>query len=139
MAEGSAHISERCLYTQLENGIHLFVLKQANQQALDECFEQVAILYRSASPETPLRLIIDLRAVDLPPLLRVAFHVVRLKRLTTARQPRKIAFVYSEESRASTLHHGISWVLQPRRYKVRFFPHTQWEMANEWLLEAAPN
>jgi hypothetical protein len=132
--ESISHFSERCLYTFLDNGIHLVVLKQANRQALDECFEQVAHIYSSASPETPLRLIIDLRAAELPPLLTVARHVARLKRIAPRHLPRKIAFIYAANSRHSILHRGIAWISRPRRNRVQYFPHTQWDKATEWLL-----
>ena len=137
MPEGNPHFSERCLYTVLENGIHLIVLKQATREGLDECFEQAAQVYRSATPETTLRLIIDLRAVDLPPLLHVARHVARLKRITPRPQSRKIAFIYSADSGHAFLHRGIAWISKPRRNTVQYFPHTQWDNAIEWLLSTS--
>jgi hypothetical protein len=132
--EGRSQFSDRCLYTFLDNGIHLIVLKQATRQALDECFEYAAQVYRSASPEIPLRLIIDLRAADLPPLFHVAHHVVRLRRLTPRSQPRRIAFIYAGDSGHAFLHRGIAWLSKPRRDTVQYFPHTQWDNATEWLL-----
>lgn len=137
MPEVTPHFSERCLYTILENGIHLIVLKQATRQGLDECFEQAAQVYRSASPETPLRLIIDLRAADLPPLFHVARHVTRLRQLTTSQESRRIAFIYAGDSGHAFLHRGIAWLSKPRRNRVQYFPHTQWDRATEWLLSVS--
>jgi hypothetical protein len=138
MPEPVARFSERSMYTFLNSGIHLIVLKQATRQALDECFEYATEIYRNASPGTPLLLIIDLRSAGLPPLLDVARHVLRLRRRVSQQQPRRIAIVYSADRRHSTLHRVIAWMDSRSRDKVRFFPHTQWNKVTRWLLSTLP-
>ena len=134
MPENIPYFSEGCLYTKLQNGIHLVVLKQATRQACDECFEQVALIYQKALPKKPLLIAIDLRSTELPPMLYIARHVARLRGLFPQQTPRKVAFLYSQILMSPVVHLLMILMMFPRRKELRLFTSAQWDEASLWLL-----
>lgn len=139
MSEAGAHFSERCLYTKLENGIHLIVLKQANAEACDECFEQIALVYQKAPPKKPIQIAIDLRSTELPSLLYIARHIMRLRAFYPQQTPRKVAFLYSQVLMHPLAHLLMTLMMAPRRQELRIFSSAQWQEASSWLLNALPS
>src|SRR5436190_23803130 len=132
--ERPGFISEHCLYTVLDNGIHLIALKQATRQALNEGYEQTVQIFQHAAADQVILLMFDLRVSGIPPLDYIARRVYKFRALRLPRRRTKTAFLYAPRLLRPAARLLFGLLAKPGWDRVRFFAPNQWQQANDWLL-----
>jgi hypothetical protein len=124
----------RCLYQQMDNGIHEFVFTEASRQAVDEWFTQLDVITRHASADTMLYLLVRSTAneqLPIPYMIKCAFQWgIENPQIYTARVVflHRSPFYYPHAKsfiRAWQMSNGIA---------VRFYSADRREDAVRWLL-----
>ncbi|MEZ4668931.1 MAG: hypothetical protein R3E39_13575 [Anaerolineae bacterium] len=127
--------SKGCEYSQIENGIHLFVFHDASKVVIDEFFQQLEQILAGSDKNDIARYIIDITQSGEQEVSLVA-NTQRFRRLET---------LYPNRARGRTviLHKpGLKYsfidafirALAPNRDITRFFEVAKRDEAIQWLL-----
>jgi hypothetical protein len=126
-------IAIHCLYDQLDNGIHEYVIRHPTRAAVDEWFQHAERVYENAAPDIVLRHLVDSRSGSVP--LAYAFQVAQaFFRVHKTRPSARIALLNDEGSISSLVSSFTSLLPTDRRERVRMFTEEQRDMAIAWLL-----
>lgn len=123
-------------YQILSEAIHLLRFHRMDAEALDQCFAQLRVIFRTAPPDQPLLLLTDITIREMPPIMELYQHSRHLLAAYPTRPPLRNAVLYWGDEPSIYSFAGLMNMLAGFfGAKARIFGHEERSTALDWLLE----
>jgi hypothetical protein len=126
-------------YKRLDNGIFEFVLLNNSRAAADDFFDVMERFHQAVEAkqvqETYTAFLIELRQAGMPNVAYMSSRYrVNMTRYHHEPPPARVAYVYTSGFVFSMVSALLSLAAKQYDFQQRFFPITEREAAEEWLL-----
>ena len=124
-----------CEYTLTEQGIHQFIFRESNKEAIDDFFRKLEGIFVSTRSVNTNRYIVDITQAGERDVSLVT-NVQRFRRLETLfpNRPRGRTVILNRPGLAYTFIDSFIRAIAPSRDITRFFPVDKRDEAIQWLL-----
>lgn len=124
-----------CEYRVTDQGIHEFIFREANKEAVDDFFRKLEAVFVATHGVDTNRYILDITQAGERDV-SLATNVQRFRRLETLypNRPRGRTAILHRPGLAYTFMDSFIRALAPSRDVTRFFPVDQRDQAVTWLL-----
>jgi hypothetical protein len=124
-----------CEYRVTEQGIHLFIFREADKEAIDDFFRKLEAVFVATREVNTNRYILDITQAGERDV-SLATNVQRFRRLETLfpNRPRGRTVILHRPGLAYTFIDSFVRALAPSRDITRFFPVDKRDEAVTWLL-----